>query len=218
MDRLVSTQSAELAAAPEQDEQSEFARVRRRRAWFRFAAAGAVFVVLLGFTVVLAKGLGGPQLAESPLLGQPAPVFDLARLDSGRIKSRDFGGRIYVVNYWASWCVPCREEAPVLEDFATRHASDGVQLVGIVFADELDAARSFVKEFKLTYPQLDDPTGRTAVDYGVRGVPETFVVDQRGVVMARLIGALSPGTLDRVVEAVASGQTVTARNRRYRSR
>ena len=192
---------------------------RRRRAWIRFGGASVAFIVLLGFSVVLARGIGRANaLAPSPLLGRNAPSFDLARLDTGRLSNTALSNTVYVVNFWASWCVPCREEADTLQAFAARHTTGDVVLVGVLFADDLSHARAFVNEFKLTYPQLQDPTGRTAVDYGVRGVPETFVVDQRGVVMASLIGALSPGTLDRVVEAVNTGQTVTARNSRYRSR
>ena len=192
---------------------------RRRRAWIRFSGASVAFMVLLGFSAVLARGIGRANvLAPSPLIGRTAPSFDLARFDTGRVSTTALSNTVYVVNFWASWCVPCREEAATLQAFAARHTTGDVVLVGVLFADDLSAARAFVNEFKLTYPQLQDPTGRTAVDYGVRGVPETFVVDQRGVVMASLIGAISPGTLDRVVEAVNTGQTVTARNSRYRSR
>ena len=154
-------------------------------------------MVLLGFSVVLARGIGRANvLAPSPLIGRSAPSFDLARFDTGRLSTAGLSNTVYVVNFWASWCVPCREEAATLQAFAARHTSGDVALVGVLFADDLSPARAFVNEFKLTYPQLQDPTGRTAVDYGVRGVPETFVVDQRGVVMASLIGAISPGTLD----------------------
>ncbi len=190
----------------------------RRRARFRFAAVTGAFGALLVFSIVLARAMGTPTQVRSPLLGRLAPTFDLVGLDRGRVSSADLGGTLYVVNFWASWCVPCREEAPVLQDFAARHSDGTVELLGVLFADTLPAARAFAKEFHLTYPQLRDPTGRTAVDYGVRGVPETFVVDRRGVVMAALIGALSPGRLDEVVKIVADGQTITARNNRYRTR
>ena len=177
-------------------------KAQRRRRGFRFAAIIGAFAALLIFSVVLARAMGTPTQVRSPLLGRLAPTFDLAGLDGGRVSSADLAGRLYVVNFWASWCVPCREEAPVLRDFAARHSDGTVELVGVLFADTLPAARAFAKEFHLSYPQLEDPTGRTAVDYGVRGVPETFVVDGRGVVMASLIGALSPGRLDEVVKMV----------------
>ena len=191
---------------------------RRRRARIRLALVSLTFLVLLAFSFILAKGIGRSELVRSPLLGQSAPVIDLAGLDSAPVRTSDLSGRVFVINFWASWCVPCREEAPVLEDFATRHQSAGVELIGIVFQDTTRAARSFAKEFRITYPQAVDPSGRTAVDYGVRGVPETFVIDQRGVVMATLIGAVSKGTLDDVVRQVAGGQKINRRNGRYRTR
>ena len=213
---LTGSTNTGVADAPGNDTYNAY---RRRRAWIRFGGASVAFMVLLGFSVVLARGIGPANvLAPSPLIGRTAPSFDLARFETGRLNSTALSNTVYVVNFWASWCVPCREEAATLQAFAARHTTGDVVLVGVLFADDLSPARAFVNEFKLTYPQLQDPTGRTAVDYGVRGVPETFVVDQRGVIMASLIGAMSPGTLDRVVEAVNTGQTVTARNSRYRAR
>jgi cytochrome c biogenesis protein CcmG, thiol:disulfide interchange protein DsbE len=195
-----------------------------RRSQTRLVLAVCAFTVAILFTLVLAKGLGGPKPVESPLLGKFAPSFDLTlfdrnKADIGKLRETELAGRIYIINFWASWCVPCREEAPVLEAFAKAHSSDqGVVLIGISYSDELSDAQTFLREFDVTYPQLRDPTGRAAVDYGVRGIPETFVIDQQGVIKAKLIGALTNGSLDSVVAAVAIGETVTAKNGRYQSR
>ncbi|MGH9013852.1 MAG: TlpA family protein disulfide reductase [Acidimicrobiia bacterium] len=170
--------------------------------------------------VVLGRNLGqnpDPSLARSPLLEKPAPQFNLPRLDGATLASAELAGRPFVVNFWASWCVPCRADAPHLQAFAERHADDGIALVGIVWNDEAEEARRFRDEFGLTYPQVTDPGNRTALDYGVFGVPETYVVDGRGIVMAKLVGAVQPTTLDDVRAQVLSGQQYTSENDEYRT-
>lgn len=113
-------------------------------------------------------------MVRSPLIGQPAPVFSLPALAGGQVASREYVGRVYVVNFWASWCVPCRAGAPNLEAFSRRWASQGVGVVGVVFIDSAEQAAAFRDEFGLTYPQVLDPGGLAALDYGVFGIPETF--------------------------------------------
>lgn len=144
--------------------------------------------------------------------------MELPRLDGGTLSSADLAGRPYVVNFWASWCVPCRSEAPHLQAFAERNAGDGIALVGIVWNDDAANARRFREEFGLTYPQLTDPGNEAALDYGVFGMPETYVVDGRGVVMAKLIGAVGPTTLDDVLVQVLGGEQYTSENDDYRTR
>jgi cytochrome c biogenesis protein CcmG/thiol:disulfide interchange protein DsbE len=127
-------------------------------------------------------------------------------------------GRIYVLNFWASWCVPCREETPALESFYRRWHPEGVELVGVLYDDTIGAARSFRRELGGTWPLVDDPGGRVALDYGVRGVPETYVVDADGTIMAKLIGAVGPTTLDRVLDQIGTGSApIASRNDRYRT-
>lgn len=173
-------------------------------------------VLLLSFS--LAKGLGQPQFAPSALLGKPVPAFVLQSIDNGAaVDSSRFRGRVVVVNFWASWCVPCREEAATLENFAVRNADAGVELIGVLYSDTRSNARDFRDEFRLTYPLVDDPAGSTAIDFGVRGVPETFVIGPDGRVMARLIGAVGPTTLDGVVQQVLAGETYTSKNTHYRT-
>lgn len=190
---------------------------RRTLRWL-VIAAGAVAVVPLLF--LLGNRLGkDPTLVRTPLLGKAAPSFDLPRIDApGRVGSDDLAGRLYVINFWASWCVPCREETPVLEEFYRRYRDDGLELVGIGYADTPKDALAFRRELGGSWPIVDDPQGRTALDYGVRGVPETFVVDARGRIMAKLIGAVRPGVLDQVLAQIArTGEAVTAKNDRYRT-
>ena len=176
--------------------------------------------VLVPVLFVLGTQMGhDPSLVRSPLLGKSAPSLDLARIGSlGRVSSSDQRGRVYVVNFWASWCVPCRQETPALRSFYDRWQPRGVELIGILYADTTANAVAFHNEFGGSWPIVDDPGQRVAIDYGVRGVPETFVIDERGVVMAKLVGAVGPTTLDGVIQQIQSGgQPVSTRNSRYRS-
>jgi cytochrome c biogenesis protein CcmG/thiol:disulfide interchange protein DsbE len=195
------------------------ARGRPRIIRWVVVVTSAAFLVPLLF--VLGSRLGkDPRFVRSPLLGKPAPALDLPRIDTtGRISSGDLAGRVYVVNFWASWCVPCIEETPALESFYRRWGPRGVELVGILYNDTVDAARQFREQYGGSWPLVDDPGGRAGVDHGVFGVPETFVVDERGVVMAKLIGAVGPTTLDEVLTSLeAGGGPVTSSNDRYQRR
>ncbi|MGH9022007.1 MAG: TlpA family protein disulfide reductase [Acidimicrobiia bacterium] len=160
----------------------------------------------------------GPSLVRSPLLGKPAPTFALPRLDAeGTITSESLAGRRYVVNFWASWCVPCQEENPVLADFYQTAESAGVEVIGISYSDDANDSRRFRAAFGGGWPLLGDPKSRTAIDFGVFGVPETFIVDERGRIMAKFVGALSPGVLESALARLDSGEgPLSESNDRYR--
>ena len=213
-----STSATGRSRGADDGERPELWSRRPRRRWLRWTVATTAVVLVGTWAIVAGSRLGqDPALVESPLLGKPAPSFDLPLLDGGAISSEDLAGEPYVINFWASWCVPCREEAPVLQSFHERWADEGVQVLGVVYQDSGAKAAEFRDEFGLTFPQAMDPGGRTAIDYGVFGIPETYVVDARGLVMAKLVGAVGPGTLDDVLGEIRTGQTVTDRNDRYRT-
>ncbi len=175
-------------------------------------------LALFALSIALAKNLKAPEVAPSPLIGKQAPSVDLSAIDGGSsVDSVGLAEQVIVVNFWASWCVPCREEASTLQRFAQRTAGTGVQLIGVLYSDTRSNALDFRDEFGLTYPLVDDPDGRTAIDFGVRGVPETFIIGPDGRVMARLIGAVGPTTLDDVIRQVLAGQTYTSKNDEYRT-
>ena len=189
----------------------------RRSGRSRWLAIPAV-LALFALSIALAKNLKAPEVAPSPLIGKQAPSFDLSAIDGGSsVDSVGLAEQVIVVNFWASWCVPCREEASTLQRFAQRTAGTGVQLIGVLYSDTRSNALDFRDEFGLTYPLVDDPDGRTAIDFGVRGVPETFIIGPDGRVMARLIGAVGPTTLDDVIRQVLAGQTYTSKNDEYRT-
>lgn len=182
-------------------------------------ALAAVVVVSVPLLYALGDRLrSGPSLVRSPLLGKPAPAFALPRLDGeGTITSTSLAGRRYVVNFWASWCVPCQEENLVLADFYRRVAPNGVELVGITYSDQAGDALRFRAAFGGSWPLLGDPGSRAAIDFGVFGVPETFIVDERGRVMAKFVGALSPGALELAFARLDSGEgPLSESNERYR--
>lgn len=191
---------------------------RRRGAWLRWSLVIVAVTAIGVWALVAGSRLGeDPTQVDSPLLGKAAPSFDLPLLDGGSITSADLQGQPYVVNFWASWCVPCREEAPILQSFHERWSDRGVVMLGVVYQDTVSKAKDFRDEFGLTFPQASDPGGIAALDFGVFGIPETYVVDERGIVMAKLIGAVRPNTLDDVLSQIDSGQTVTDRNDQYRT-
>lgn len=122
----------------------------------------------------------------------PAPALDLPRLDGGgRASLADFRGKVVLVNYWASWCPPCRSEAPLLERWHRRMLKGGGTVLGIDVLDTSDDATAFVREHGLTYPNLRDGDGKTQGRFGVAGYPESFVIDRQG-----RVAALRRGTVD----------------------
>jgi DsbE subfamily thiol:disulfide oxidoreductase len=135
---------------------------------------------------------------------RPAPRFDLPALEGpGSISLRSFAGSIVVVNIWASWCPPCREEAPQLERVWTRYRSRGVRFIGVDHEDTRTGGLSFVREFGITYPIGFDPGGSVAASYGAVGVPTTFVIDPDGRIAYRFLGKTTApmlaATLDRLL-------------------
>ena len=156
---------------------------RRRRWWLRILLA---IVPAVGFMALLSVAVfrSGTQ-AEA---GKSAPSFELALLDgSGVLTDEDLEGRPVVINFWASWCIPCREEAPLFEKAWKAYRDEGVIVLGVNIKDAESDARAFVKELGLTYPVVRDLNQDLTKNFGVRGLPETFFVDHRWT----FIGAIS---------------------------
>lgn len=163
--------------------------------WVPVGIAALVYLL----TLSIAKTGGSP---DSPIVGRLAPAFDLQTLDAQRVSLAGFRGSPLVINFWASWCIPCREEAPMLTAADKEFGPQGLRIIGIVYQDTVENARDFMRRYGQTYPGLVDPEGRTAIDYGVLGIPETFFVDRAGIVRSRQVGALTVDDLRRQVEAI----------------
>jgi len=172
---------------------SETAAVAERPAGFWRWGRRVIPLSVLPVLVLLAYGFRtDPRAIPSPLIGRPAPPFTLAAFDGGRVSLAEMRGRIVVLNFWASWCYPaCYEEAPVLERNWRTYRDRGVIVVGIDIQDTEDAARRFMSEFALSFPNAPDPTGKVSVDYGVYGVPETFFIDRSGRIRKKHVGAVT---------------------------
>ena len=151
--------------------------------------------------------------AESGLdRGDTAPDFALSKLSGdGTLKLSDYRGRPVVVNFWASWCHPCRKEFPLLADARTKHKSDGLQIIGVSFRDIPSDARKFVKDQGAKWAFGRDDRGAVAKDFTVRAVPQTFFIDADGTIRDRVFGITSAKDLDRTLEKILPEQS---RNRR----
>lgn len=177
---------------------------------FRLAALVpvAIFLVLAGlFFVAIYRG--DPSQVPSALIGRYVPEFDLAPvegIDRPGISAADFGkGGPVVVNVWASWCVPCRDEMPLLVEL--RHIA-GVPLYGLNYKDDPAAARRFLAELGNPFDRIGrDDTGRAAIEWGVYGVPETYIVDGNGRIAFKHIGPLTPEAVaDAILPALQAAR------------
>ena len=161
----------------------------------RFLLPLAVFVVLVGF---LAVGLKlDPREVPSPLIGKPAPAFALTRLDDANqtIRREDMLGKVWMLNVWASWCAACREEHPHLVAFAKTKA---MPILGLNYKDTRKDGLGWLARFGDPYDaSLFDNDGRVGIDFGVYGVPETFVIDKQGVIRFKQIGPVTPAIIER---------------------
>lgn len=164
----------------------------RRTARWTALAVGAVVAV---FVAVLAtRPPAIDVIADSPLLGLPAPPLQGPGLNGGTLDLVDLRGRYVVVNFFATWCVPCLKEHPELVKFADRHATDDAQVMAVIYDDDIDGVREFFKKEGGDWPVVDDSGAK--VDWGVRAVPESFLVDPNGVVLTRLVGGVTADGLD----------------------
>jgi cytochrome c biogenesis protein CcmG/thiol:disulfide interchange protein DsbE len=179
--------------------------MRHRARWIALAA-GAVVAVL---AVVLATQVGTDPRADtnqSHLVGKDAPIYDLSAIDGTPLRSSDLSGKVVVVNFWNSWCIPCQEEHPALVEFFRRHAADpAFAMVGIVRDDTEGAIRRYVDDEGVPYTVAFDPGARAALDFGTRGQPETYAISPDGVVQGAQIGPASVATLESMYRA-AGGQ------------
>lgn len=152
-----------------------------------------IFLVLMGF---LAAGLSlKPKEVPSPLINKPLPAFNLPTLAQPQrsLSPQDLRGQVWLLNVWASWCVACQAEHPVLVEFSRRHA---VPLIGLNYKDRRDDALRWLGKYGDPYrASLSDTDGRVGIELGVYGVPETFVIDRDGVIRYKQIGEVTPQVL-----------------------
>jgi cytochrome c biogenesis protein CcmG/thiol:disulfide interchange protein DsbE len=152
---------------------------------------------------ILFIGLGkNPNEIRTPLIGKPAPTFALREVGTSRtIDIASLKGKPVILNFWATWCGPCWEEHPVLVANA-RVLQPDVQFLGVVFQDEEQKILNFLEQRGSSYPTVEDDRGKTAIAYGVGGVPETYFIDANGVIRAKHTGPMSTDILQEKLKKV----------------
>ena len=178
----------------------------KRSAIALLAAAPLIALFAYGFT-------RNPAEIPSPLPGRQAPAFtlavmapgkgSLARPSSDTIRLVDLAGKVVVLNFWASWCLPCRTEHAALSEAARHYADKPTQFIGVLYNDEPAAGSRWIAEMGgMSYPAVTDNESRTAIDYGLYGVPETFIIDPSGRVAHKILGPITADVLRRVIDSV----------------
>ena len=166
----------------------------------RIVLLASVVAAVLAVVAVLATGLGrDPSASASPLVGRAAPDFTLGGIEGPAVTLSKLRGQVVVLNFWASWCTECHEEQDALDQTWQSFRDSGMVLLGVDFEDTSDGARDYMHDSGLTYPVVEDKDSKTALAYGMRGIPETFLIDRSGRIVDRLIGRLDA---DRLATAV----------------
>ena len=178
-----------------------------RRLWL-LLGAGLFLAAFLGILVWASLQTGGrpgglgvnTEFGVAEVDTEPARDFSLELLGGERLTLSDLRGRVVLVDFWASWCAPCRQEAAVLEQTYREYAGNEVVFVGINIWDLPDNAAAYVADFDITYPTGIDGEGVIAIDYGVQGIPEKFFIGRDGIIHQKFVGPMRPETLRQTLD------------------
>ena len=167
----------------------------------RIIAVVAGIVVLALVALLATREPAQSTVAPTALAGKPAPAVVGESLDGETVRLSDFRGKYVVLNFFASWCAPCQSEHDDLVAFSQRHdASGDAQVLAVIFSDERSAAEEFFDERGGDWPVVSDPNGQVALDYGVRGPPESFLIAPNGIVLTRIVGEVTDEGLEGLLD------------------
>ncbi len=163
-----------------------------------------VFAVLVvgALLALLYYGLTTNRLETGimPRANSPAPDFQLSTLDGKSVRLSDLRGKVVVINFWASWCVPCQEEQPSLEAMWQHYKDQGVTFLGVDIQDNQHDALGYIDRYKVSYPNVADTSGAVYINYGVVGMPETYVVSRQGTIQQKLVGPVDVAQLAQTLQ------------------
>lgn len=147
------------------------------------------------------------SVKESPLVGKKAPDIEIESFDGAKVQLTDFDNKIVLLNFWASWCMPCKQEAPELDSSWNKYRNSDVVFIGINILDEESNARRYLDQYKPEYLNGYDRQGNVALDYGVSGVPETYFISKGGIIVDKYIGPLSEQLIDKYIDKIKSNKS-----------
>jgi cytochrome c biogenesis protein CcmG/thiol:disulfide interchange protein DsbE len=168
--------------------------------WLRLSIVVAISALVVVLVLAFRRA---PQDLRTGTVGKPAAAFSLQKLDgSGMLTVAPTDGKVVVVNFFASWCIPCKEENPALVRVYERYRASDVVFVGVLYQDARDSGLKYVKDNGVTWPTASDDDGRVAFSYGVFGIPETYFIGADGVIAGRHIGPIDETTLVNGIETL----------------
>ncbi len=174
------------------------------KTFFRKSALAIAVLIAFGFLSLLVWGMLNKEpitgLSGVTMINRPAPDFTLTTFEGNTISLQSLRGKPLVINFWASWCPPCKIEAPLIERTWRAYKERGLIFIGVNIQDRKADALNYIRQFNITYPNGPDPAGEITIDYGVSGLPVTFFVSRKGEIVRRWVGAIEKSVLISSIE------------------